>query len=153
MFKIYILIGFLAFFAGMVIMTLIFRRKNPRQMPWVLDLAFRIWEERKDQSRSGGMNFINYPEREKAIKQEISSYLRRYRELSGLTLRDVSAMTQISASTISRIEQGKECKLSSINKLIEFYGITENAAKIAVTTAVEQELFKPHTMNQEYEQK
>ena len=43
------------------------------------------------------------------------------RELCHLTLRQVSALTGISTSTISRIEQGKECKLSNINKLIQFY--------------------------------
>lgn len=38
-----------------------------------------------------------------------------------LSLREVSQMTGISSSTVSRIEKGRECKLSSINRLIEFY--------------------------------
>jgi hypothetical protein len=50
-----------------------------------------------------------------------SSGLRRIREISGLSLRQVSLATGISSSTVSRIEQGKECKLSNINKLIQFY--------------------------------
>lgn len=64
------------------------------------------------------------------------------RQILGLTLRQVSSLTGISSSTISRIEQGKECKLSNLTKLIKFYESPENAVKIAVTTAVEQELFK-----------
>jgi len=64
------------------------------------------------------------------------------RQILGLTLRQVASLTQISTSTISRIEQGKECKLSNILKLIKLYEAPEYAAKIAITSAVEQELWK-----------
>jgi transcriptional regulator with XRE-family HTH domain len=43
------------------------------------------------------------------------------REILGLTIRQVASLTGLSSSTISRIERGRDCLESSINKLKQFY--------------------------------
>jgi hypothetical protein len=68
--------------------------------------------------------------------------LKTQREILGLTLRQVASMTGISSSTVSRIEQGKECKLSNINKLIQFYdGRSKESGQSAGGNAPELPLF------------